>query len=158
MTALSDADWAACRYPCMEHDEHVLLTPERFAALSDAQAERDRWKDDAERERAFAEQWKDMLVKAAAERDAARAAGRIIERDLRVVIDELTRERDAALAAALAVDRERIVALMDAERLAEALDHTIIHAEHYECEFVWCQEARAALALHREHRPAEEVG
>ena len=33
--------------------------------------------------------------------------------------------------------------------LSEALDHTITHAEHFECAFVWCVEARAILKASR---------
>jgi hypothetical protein len=43
---------------------------------------------------------------------------------------------------------QRDAARADAERLAEALDHTITHTEHYECDFVWCVDARAVLAAH----------
>ncbi len=45
---------------------------------------------------------------------------------------------------------DETAARADADRLDEALDHTITHAEHYECDFRWCVDARAALAKHLE--------
>lgn len=43
---------------------------------------------------------------------------------------------------------ERDAARADADALSEALDHTITHAEHFECDFDWCVAARERLAAH----------
>lgn len=65
----------------------------------------------------------------------------------RDALDKAEAEWDRAAEAVESAAAERLDAARAlADELAEALENTIDHAEHYECDFVWCEQARAALA------------